>query len=40
MLGEDLERWDGGRTEGQEGSDVCIHVADSCCCTAETDTTL
>ena len=27
-------------TEGQEGRDICIHMADSCCCTAETDTTL
>lgn len=39
VLGEDLERWDGGRTEGHEGRDVCIHVLIRCC-TEETDTTL
>ena len=35
--------WDeggvGGR-EAQEGGDICILTADSCCCTAETNTTL
>ena len=31
----------GGRgRETQEEGDVCIHVADSSCCTAETNTTL
>ena len=29
----------GGR-EAQEGGDTCTHVADSLCCTAETNTTL
>ena len=24
----------------QEGGDICIHIADSGCCTAETNTTL
>ena len=24
----------------QEGGDICIHIADSHCCTAETNTTL
>ena len=28
--------WEGG----SEGEDICIHIADSCCCTAETNTTL
>ena len=28
----------GGR-EDQEGGDICIHIADSWCCTAETNTT-
>ena len=31
--------WEGGK-EGQEGGDVCIHIADSLCCTAETNKTL
>ena len=26
--------------EAQEGGDICIHIADSLCCTAETNTTL
>ena len=45
MLCDNLEEWDreGGR-EAQEGGDmaiyVCIHRADSLCCTAETSTTL
>ena len=30
--------WWGGR-EAQEGGDICILIADSCVCTAETDTT-
>ena len=30
---------DGGR-EVQEVGALCIHIADSCCCTAETNTTL
>ena len=30
--------WDG--TEVQEGEDICIHIADSLHCTAETNTTL
>ena len=29
----------GGR-EAQEGGDICIHVVDSLCCTAETNPTL
>ena len=42
MLCGDLEGWDWGRagTEGHEGRDMCIHVADSLLCTAETSTTL
>ena len=41
MLCDDLEGWDreGGR-EMQEGGDICIRIADSLCCIAETNTTL
>ena len=44
MLCDDLGVWDreGGR-EAQEGGNmrnICIHTADSLCCTAETNTTL
>ena len=41
MLSDDLEGWDreSGR-EAQEGGDICIHIADSLCCTTETNTTL
>ena len=38
MLRDDLEEWDEGA--GWEGGDICIHVADSLCYTAETNTTL
>jgi len=24
----------------QEGGDICIHISDSCCCTAESNTIL
>ena len=39
MLCDDLEGWDGkvGK-EAQEGRDICIHISDSLCCTAETNT--
>ena len=40
MLCDDLEGWDGGGGEVPEGGDVCMHVADSLCFTAETNTTL
>ena len=42
MLCEDLERWDGviGGSEVQEGGNVCILMADSRCCMAETNITL
>lgn len=42
MLCRDLEGWDGGEggREAQEGRDVCIHIADSFNCTAESNTTL
>ena len=42
MLGDNLEGWDGmgGGREVQEGGDICILMADSYCCTAETNTTL
>ena len=37
MLCDDLG---GGAGESQEGGDICIHGADSGCCTAEANTTL
>ena len=44
MLCDDLEEWDGdgGEREAQEGGGICIYIimADSCCSTAETNTTL
>ena len=42
MICDDLDGWDGGRAgrEAQEGGDICIHIADSLRCTAETNTTL
>jgi len=39
VLCDDLEGWDVGG-EVQEGAGICILMADSCCCTTETDTTL
>ena len=42
MLCGDLDRWDGGEggSEVQEGGDICMHIAGSLHCTAETNTTL
>ena len=45
MLCGDLDGWDGvgGRERGrevQEGGDICVHIADSLHCTAETNRTL
>ena len=39
MLCDDLEGWDGSRggREVQEGGDMCILMADSHCCMAETN---
>ena len=38
---DDLEGWDGGTgREAHGGGEVCIHMADSSCCSAETNTTL
>ena len=43
MLCDDLDGWDwgvgvrGGK-EVQKGGDICIHIADSLGCTAETNT--
>ena len=36
-----LEGWDGeeGGREAQVGGDICIHIAASQCCTAETNMT-
>ena len=30
-----LDMWDGVRWEAQEGEDICIHIADRHCSTAE-----
>ena len=43
VLCDDLEGWDvgvGGRREAQEGKNIGIPVADSCCHTAESNITL
>ena len=41
VLCDDLERWDGGAgKEAQEGGHICMHMADSHCCTAQINTTL
>ena len=41
MLCGDLDGWDGEWKEVQEGGTrICIHIADSLHCTAETNTTL
>ena len=43
MLCDDLEGWGwggGGGREAQEVQDICILMADSRCCTTETNTTL
>ena len=40
MLCDDLDGWDGRGREVQEGGDICIHIADSLHCTAETNKTL
>ena len=45
MLCTNLEGWHAGvggrlKMEPQGGRDVCIHIADSLCGTAETNTTL
>ena len=42
MLCDDLDGWDGGggREVQEGGGDMCIHIADSLHCTAETNTTL
>ena len=37
---QELERWDGGQREVQDGGDICLHTADALCCTAENNTTL
>ena len=36
MLCGELDGWDGGGTEVCEGGDMCVHIADSLHCTAET----
>ena len=39
MLCNNLEGWDeeGGGKEVQEGGDICVPMADSCWCLAETN---
>ena len=42
MLCGELGGWDGGeggRRTVQEGGDICVLIADSLCCSAETNTT-
>ena len=40
MLRDDLEGWDDrGGGEAQDGEDICILLADSCCCMKEINTT-
>ena len=41
-LCDNLEVWDGvgGGREAQEGGDICILIADTCRCMAETNTIL
>ena len=42
MLCDNLGRWDGvgGGREVGEGRDICISMADPCCCMTETNTIL
>ena len=40
VLRDDLEAEDVLGREAQEGVDICIHIADSLLCTAETNTKL
>ena len=42
MLCDNLEGWDGegGGRELHQGGDICVPVADSCGCMAETNTIL
>ena len=40
MLFDDFEWWEEGLGEVSEGGDLCILIADSCSCTAETNKTL
>ena len=39
MLCDDLDGWDGGG-KAQEGANICTHMANSRCSTAETNTIL
>ena len=40
MLCDDLEGWDEGAREAQDGGDTSIHLADPHCGAAETNTAL
>ena len=40
VLCDDLEGWEEGGREAQGGGGICLHIADPCCCTEETKTTL
>ena len=39
VICDDLELWDGNGVRGKF-KNICIHIADSLCCTEETNTTL
>ena len=40
MLCDNLEGWDGVREKVQGGGDMCVLVANLCCCMAEVNTIL
>ena len=40
VLCDNLEGWDGGGEGGSRGGDICMLMADSHCCTAQTNKTL
>ena len=40
MLYDNLEGWDGVREKVQDGGDMCVLVANLCCCIAEINTIL
>ena len=35
-----MQEWNGGWRVFREGEDICVHIADSYCCTAETKAAL
>ena len=40
VLYDNLEGWDGVREKVQDGGDMCVLVANLCCCIAEINTIL